>query len=370
MNICLLSDKFPPEKGGLAVSAARLTHGLRAAGHTVTACIVDQSVEAGQVVHNKPQDVIRVGKHRRDDDTFAAWFDCICDLHTAHPFDIIHAYYAVNAGFVGVFAARYLGVPNIVSVRGNDLDRSVFHPGKHVLWTIAHADAITAVTSDLARKARAIAIGIPVKVIFNSEDTERIHPGASDERITADLYTERVPLVGFVGEARQKKGIDPLLHAWQQVITAVPAARLLLIGDVRKEAKALLHEYADDSIWEVRPIQHHLMPAAYNLLDVLVVPSLRDGLPNVLLEGMACGCDVVGSAGGGMVDVIARGENGLLVPKNDPEALAAAITELLNNPDQRQRLGRAARDHIVPNFTLPREVEANVTLYEQLLVDR
>ena len=125
MNILLLSDKYPPDVGGLAVSTRRLAHGLTQSGHTVCVSAPATSVAPGNVAtaEDGGMSVFRIGAHRRADDTLADWFDHIVALHAAHRFDVIHAMYVAQPAFVAVTAARYLGVPSVISARGNDLDR-------------------------------------------------------------------------------------------------------------------------------------------------------------------------------------------------------------------------------------------------------
>ncbi|NDJ61468.1 MAG: glycosyltransferase family 4 protein [Chloroflexi bacterium] len=375
MKICLLSDKYPPERGGLAVSAQRLARGLHGAGHHVTVCVMSAKLPPGQTkrVNYDGVTVYRVGKHDRDDDTLSAWFDAICALHRRlGGFDIIHAYYAVNAGFVGVYAGRYLHTPTIVSVRGNDLERGVFYPAKTggVLWALANADAVTTVTRDLSRKAAALAPGQCIETIFNSVDTETFKPGRVDPRITADLNADGIPLIGFVGEARAKKGFAPLLAAFARVAERRPGARLLLVGGMRPDCEPILSafrtRYPEVEVWDVLHLPHEDLPYIYNLLDVLVIPSLHDGMPNALLEGMASGCAVVASDAGGIPDVMRHERTGILVAPGAIEELAAAILDLLDHPERRRKLGGAARAHMLAHFAPSREIDANVALYNRL----
>lgn len=364
MRICLLSDQFPPQPGGLAVSAHRLASGLNA-----TVCIVSENVVNRQAA----RDVHHVRRDEREDDTLAAWFDAVCHLHTQQPFDAIHAHYAVNAGFVGTYAARTLGIPAVVSVRGNDLDRSLFHPAKRsgILWALQHASAVATVTTEHQHKVQALAPKQRVTTIFNAVDAERFHPGVENVQLQADLNPDGAPLIGFVGEARIKKGIEPLLHALARVTQAIPHARLLLIGGVRRDAKAIFKAFTaahpDVPVWEIRYLPHDLMPAVYHLLDVVVMPSLHDGMPNAILEAMACGRAVIGTRVGGMPDVIRDGVDGLLIPPGDVVKLANAIINLLNHPQHRDQLGTAARDRVLREFTPERELAAYRALYTALI---
>lgn len=375
MNICLLADTFPPDPGGLAISAHRLACGLVAEGHRVHVCIPGQALLPGQTRHTIENglQLHRFGPHRRLDDTRSDWFELVTGLDTQSRFDLLHGYYLVGAGFVTVYAGRYLNLPTIVSARGNDLDRTVFDPAQNgsILWALANATAVTAVSTDLVRKARALAPGQAVQVIPNGVDISLFAPAPRDERLADRLALGDGPLVGFVGEARLKKGLAILLPAFARVAAEFsPTPRLVLIGGARPEAADMLRVFQSQSpgvpIALIPHTAHTDLPGLYNLLDVLVLPSLRDGLPNALLEGMACGRAIVASAAGGIPDAARHNTNSLLVPPGDSGALAEAILTLLRQPQKRAVLGQAARETVSRDFTPAQEVAANLELYARL----
>ncbi|HRQ23157.1 MAG TPA: glycosyltransferase family 4 protein, partial [Anaerolineales bacterium] len=108
------------------------------------------------------------------------------------------------------------------------------------------------------------------------------------------------------------------------------------------------------------------LPAYYSLMDVFAHPSLRDGMPNALLEAMACGLPVISTPVGGALDVIQDGKNGVLVNVNDGNALAEKILELLDDPEKRAALGKNARESIIDRFSPEKELQANLDLYRTL----
>jgi glycosyltransferase involved in cell wall biosynthesis len=101
-------------------------------------------------------------------------------------------------------------------------------------------------------------------------------------------------------------------------------------------------------------------------MDVFVHPSLRDGMPNALLEAMACGVPVVATPVGGAADVIRDGENGLLIPVNDAEALSQAVQKILGDETHGNKLAVNARQTIIERFTPEKELEANLGIYRKL----
>lgn len=372
MNVCILTDKYPPDVGGLAVSSRRLARGLGRAGHAVCVSAPSASIAPGSVASSDDDGapVYRLGPHRRADDTLADWFDHVVALHARFRFDVIHAMYVAQSAFVAVTAARYLGVPSVVSARGNDLDRTAFDPAKfsQISWTLQNASAVTTVTTDLARKAQVIAPGCRPHFVPNGVDAALFAPGPSDPALAASLGLSDAPVITFIGEARRKKGLSVLLLAFAQVCArSNPPPTLLLVGGVRQDDQPILDVFCRQNpqlaVRVVPNVAHDQLPAYYHLTDVLVIPSLRDGMPNALLEGMACERAIVASQVGGMLDVLRDGENGLLVPAGDVDALAKTLLGLMADPARRAQLGQAARVTIESGFTPEREVQHNLEIY-------
>jgi glycosyltransferase involved in cell wall biosynthesis len=108
------------------------------------------------------------------------------------------------------------------------------------------------------------------------------------------------------------------------------------------------------------------MPAYYSLMDIFVQPSLRDGLPNALLEAMACEIPVIASPVGGIVDAVINCRNGRLVSTKNADEWAEAMDELLTDADLRKDLGRAGRQTIKDQFTLQSELDGNLAVYRRL----
>ena len=119
MKIALLSEKYTPDLGGLAISAGRLGDSLAAAGHDVCLFAPTSNLPATiqQTLHSSGVHVTRFGAHKRVDDTVVDWFELIVEEHQREPFDLIHAYFLPMAGFVGTYAGKYLNIP----IQGSNL---------------------------------------------------------------------------------------------------------------------------------------------------------------------------------------------------------------------------------------------------------
>jgi glycosyltransferase involved in cell wall biosynthesis len=105
-------------------------------------------------------------------------------------------------------------------------------------------------------------------------------------------------------------------------------------------------------------------------MDVFVHPSLRDGMPNAVLEAMACEKTVIATPVGGVLDVIQDGVNGYFVNVNDAEGLAEKVAEALSQPEKREAVGGSAREAVLSRFTLEKELQANLNIYESLGVKK
>ncbi|NTW00795.1 MAG: glycosyltransferase family 4 protein [Oscillochloris sp.] len=374
LRLALLSDTFPPDVGGLAISAARLAHGLTACGHTVEVFAPTPSLRPGEMRRTVDGSlhIWRIGAQRKPDETLTDWFDLLVARHTEQPFDLFQAYFVTRAGFVAVYAGRSLGVPSVISARGNDLDRAVFDPAKaaHIRYALEHAHAVTANTRQMVARAAALAPGRQVALIPNGVDSTMFTPGPRDPALAEALGLGTLPVLGFVGEARAKKGLGTLLLAFRALATRRPAA-LWLLGGARpgadRELLELFQRQNPKLTVVVTPyLDHEQMPAYYRQIDVLLMPSQRDGLPNALLEGMATGRAIIGSRAGGIPDALHHEQNGLLVLPNAVEDLVTAAERLLDNADLRTQLGAAARATALHNFSPTTEIEANLAIYRTL----
>jgi len=374
MKIALLSEKYTPDIGGLAISAGRLAMLLTSAGHEIRVFAPTLSLPAPekQTLVRDGISVTRFGEHKRVSDTLVDWFELVVAEHQRDPFDLLQAYYLPQAGFVASYAGNYLGLPSVVSARGNDLERAAFDPARatHILYALQHATAVTTNTTEMVKKAQALVPGLEVTLIPNSLNIHCFVPMSRNEMLAQTLGIEDYPVIGFVGELREKKGMHTLLDAYTKLSKNWHAS-LLILGDVRPGAdKRYLdgykNYYPDTRIKITGFVSPEEMPEYYSLIDLLVLPSLRDGLPNALVEGMSCEKAVIATPVGGIKDVIRDGINGKLVPVRDANHLATAIEELLVDKPLRLKLGKAARETVVKNFTFRKELDANLALYQKL----
>ncbi|HSQ27317.1 MAG TPA: glycosyltransferase family 4 protein [Anaerolineales bacterium] len=375
MKIAILSEKYPPDPGGLSVSTQRLASLLQNSGNLVEVFAPQDSLQPGCKYSVQEGGVIvnRFGAQRRLDDTFADWFELFVDRQVEQPFDLVHGFYLVQAGFLAAYLGNYFHIPSVVSARGNDLDRAVLHPGKaaHILYALQYCTMITANSHELARKAGALAPGKNVEYIPNSVNGDLFSLGQRDEELVQKLEIGNRQVIGFSGEARAKKGLSIQLLAFERIAIRKDVI-LLLVGGVRSgEDLELLNVFQKrNPKLQIKVVPHHpldQMPAYYRLMDVFWMPSLRDGMPNALLEAMSCGKAVLATPVGGIVDLLDHPGIGQMIPAGDVPALADATLDLLDQPERRAAMGKAAREWVLDNFSPSRELKANLDVYQRVV---
>jgi glycosyltransferase involved in cell wall biosynthesis len=301
-------------------------------------------------------------------------------------FDVVHTH-TPKAGLLGQLAARLAGIPVVV----NTLHGFYFHenmsPWPRRFYIAMEKIAALCADSILSQNREdietAIAEGIAnedkLRWLGNGIDITRFAPGAvSDEEkaaLRAELgIPEGVPVVGFVGRLVEEKGILDLLNAARQVAEAESDVRFLFVGPYDEEKPdALKPDVA--RIYGVAERCHFAgmrqdMPAMYALMDLLVLPSYREGFPRAPMEASAMGVAAIVSDVRGCREAVEHEVNGLRFPCGDVEALADAIITLLDDPKRRSAMGGAGRRLAEERFD-ERLVFARVLAeYERLLGER
>lgn len=152
---------------------------------------------------------------------------------------------------------------------------------------------------------------------------------------------------GFVGRLHADKGISTLLDAMRIVLEEVPNARLLIIGG-EEGAELRITGALRESVYLVGQVED--TRPYYSLMDVLVLPSLREGFPNVVLEAAAMEIPSIVSDGTGVVDSVIDEVTGLIATVGSAEEFAAAMVRIAKDPVYREIVGRGAKEHVQKNF--------------------
>lgn len=243
--------------------------------------------------------------------------------------DVVLGSWAYPDGFAAVVAARLLGVPSVVKLHGSDINVMAKLPGprRQTAWALSRAARVVAVSRALADEVAAL--GVPraqIAVVMNGVDAALFHV-RDRAAARSELGLPAGPLALYVGNLKSEKGVLDLVRAWDSVARTVPDARLAMVGGgpLKATLEAALPPRA--SLFGPRPLGE--IPTWMAACDILVLPSHIEGTPNVVLEALACGRRVVATAVGGVPDLITNDALGALVPAQQPDALAAALTQAL-----------------------------------------
>ena len=239
-------------------------------------------------------------------------------------------------------------------------------------------DRYITVSDDLNRWLRH-EIGVPesrIETIYNGVDADRFCPpgpgnGPGRDVLPAGFAPEGTIVIGTIGRLDPLKNQLGLVEAFLQVLEKRPALRrnlrLVIVGDgdQRREIEAALYaRNAHDLAW--LPGFRDDTPALYRSFDIFVLPSLREGISNTLLEAMASGRPVIAARVGGNPEIVPEGKAGQLVPP-DPQSFADAILNYLDHPELMRAHGEGGRAHTLQNFSLQAMMEKYDRVYRTLL---
>ncbi|MEA3399796.1 MAG: glycosyltransferase family 4 protein [Armatimonadota bacterium] len=297
-----------------------------------------------------------------------------------HAFDIIHAH-SSKAGMLARLAAWRAGNPaaRIYSPHAFAFTMDVSR-WRQVLYLLAErlAGRITDILictcdseRELAVRHRIVPPGRAV-VVRTGVDLRVFHPGSEGHRVRREMdLPDRHRLVGSVGAMVEQKGHRFLVEAAPLVLEEMPHTTFVLAGDGALRAELQERAAALALGRRMRFLGHRDdVPRILAALDLFVMPSLWEGMPYALVEAMAVGLPVVGSAVPGIVDLIEPGRTGWLAPPADAEGLAAGILQALREEGVSARMAQAGRDLVVREHSRERMLAALAGIYERVAEDR
>jgi glycosyltransferase involved in cell wall biosynthesis len=285
-----------------------------------------------------------------------------------------------KAGLLGTLAARACGVPvRVYMLRGLKLETASGVKRWILLWAerLAAACATVVLCNSESLRAEALALGVApaskLKLLgvgsSNGVDTERFAPGPSDVRARLGLRRDALVL-GFVGRLTRDKGLPELVEAFEGIAAREPRAELLLVGwfDAAEDAV----DAAMRARIEGNPRIHRTgfvedTAPYYRAMDVLLLPTWREGFPNVVLEAEATGIPVITTISTGSRDSVVPEVTGLLIPPGYPSAIEEAALKLLGDEERRLQMGAAARAWVQQHYTDTDVLGRTADFYKGLL---
>ena len=376
LRVALLTREYPPEVyGGAGVHVAYLARELASLVDVTVHC---QGADRPGAVAHRPWDHLAganpaLGVMSADLSMTAA----------AGSADVVHSH-TWYANLAGHLAALLYGVPHLVTVHSLEPLRpwkAEQLGGGYALssWcervAVESAAAVVAVSAGMRDDVLGAYPAVSpdrVRVIRNGIDTAEYAPDPATDVLDAYGVAPDRPSVIFVGRITRQKGVPVLLRA---AAALDPAAQLVLCAgqpdtaELAAEVEALvadLRAARSGVIWIPEMLPKRAVIQLLSHATVFACPSLYEPLGIVNLEAMACGTAVVASAVGGIPEVVSDGETGLLVPPDDPGALAGALNALIADPARATALGRAGRERAVAEFGWQAVAEQTAALYAEL----
>lgn len=337
--------------GGAEVWLVDVMHGLTRRGHEVTlVCRPGTILEKNARAENF--DVVAVPM-RGDFDPDTVWR--MMKLMRTRRIDIVSTNMDKELRFGGL-AARLAGRVAVVP------SREVDYPLKNKLhYRFTYNCLADHVLANSASTKNSLLMNAPwlnpdrIEVIYKGIDPAPYagHPGDGLALRRELGIPDAAPVIGFVGQIIERKGIPDLLQALPRIVENLPGVKLLLVGEGK------LSQFVEEKTRELGVSDHVIacgfrrdIPAVMKAIDMLLLPSVVEGFGYVLVEAMAAGKPVVATNVSSIPEIVEDGVSGILVGVHNPEALASACVAMLTMPDRGRAMGERGRRVVLEKFTL------------------
>lgn len=404
MRIVILTNEYPPHVyGGAGVHVEYLTRELSRLGdgaHSVRVlCFGDQEVRQGNLsvegVHPELTFPSHDPRHQKFLDTMLRDLAMAGRVERA---DVVHCH-TWYSHFAGCLVKQLAGARLVLTTHSLEPHRpwkveqlgTAYRASSWVEKTAyQNADGVVAVSEAMRRDVHEL-YGVPqerIRVIHNGIDLDQYRPTIDPAVLTRYGIDPAKPYVLFVGRITRQKGIIHLVNAVKylrpgaQVVLCAGAPDTPEIGaEMTAKVEQARREAADPIVWIQQMLPKEDIIPIYSQAALFVCPSVYEPFGIINLEAMACGTPVVASAVGGIKEVVVPGETGLLVPftargatdfePRAPDAfardLAAAINDLLADPERRRRMGERSRRRVEQHFSWMSIARRTLEFYQDLV---
>ncbi|KYZ76405.1 hypothetical protein AXX12_08200 [Anaerosporomusa subterranea] len=381
MNICMLllgtfhEGNFPAT--GADLQATTQARGLADNGLSLTIIAKRNSSNSKRHEMIDGVEVYRIGPKG----TYLAWIIYILCKNKSK-LDVVHIHGQHIAGAVAIITSKLLSIPTVLKITIGGRTRARMGIDKLFPKWLRVFRRIMNKISSLASAYLAISDEISQELIesgFHPDRIFRIANGVDRQRFykiaPSDIYDARKELglptdkkiVLYSSRLVFRKGFDLVLSAWPEITKRDPNAQLVVIGNGEREmenALARLSKSNEGSITYVGSVNN---PAPYlAVCDAFVFPSRKEGLPNALLEAMACGCACAASDIGGSRDIMIHEKTGLLFPSGDAKVLAESVLRLLSDAAMAGQLRINAHNLITKQYDIQIVAQDLCSLYNRL----
>ena len=377
LRVAMLTREYPPEVyGGAGVHVEYLAKALTGLVDLTVHC---QGSPRPEAIAHQPWDQLAGASQ-----ALQVMSTDLAMTAAAGGADVVHSH-TWYANLAGHLSSLLYGVPHVLTAhsleplrpwKAEQLGGGYALSGWCERTAIESAAAVIAVSRGMAADIRSAYPAVPadrVHIIYNGIDAAQYQPDAGRDVLDRFGIDPDRPSVVFVGRVTRQKGLPVLLRAAEWID---PAAQLILCAgqadtaELQAEVTGLVdHLRATRSgvIWLPGMLAKREVIQILSHATAFACPSLYEPLGIVNLEAMACGCAVVASAVGGIPEVVADRQTGLLVPPGDAEALASALNSVLRDPELALAFGTHGRERAIAEFSWDSVAAQTAALYESLV---
>ncbi|MEW5961595.1 MAG: glycosyltransferase [Chloroflexota bacterium] len=285
--------------------------------------------------------------------------------------DLVHVFFGIPDGPIGWVFKRVYGLPYLISLRGADVPSDeVKRFARHyqllrplIRWLWRDADALVAVSNGLRSYARETVPDLPIEVIPNAIELSVFTP-------PRQRHHEGPLRLLFVGRFNAFKNVETLLEAVDRLRQqGVDNFEMQLVGEGERRAnleRLAVEKGLTRHVRFLGWVGREAIVERYRQADLFVTATTWEGMPNTVLEAMACGLPIVATRASGLDQLVKEGVNGYLVAINDPDALADRLASLIDNPYERRRMGKESRKIAEQEFDWEYITEQYVEIYKRI----
>ncbi len=367
LRLLLISYEYPPLGGGLGKAVRQTALELEKLGHEV-AILTSRFGDLPSADSDGPLRVTRIpvlrrhANHARLIDVLSFGVSGVLmskrRLRDFRP-DVVIAYLTVPSGVVGAWLSRRWGVPLLTLLRGTDVPgHRELEPWMHqaagplIRWIWRRSSHVISNSEAMARQAEGAVAGLSVSTVHNGVDLDRYRPPEPGCRSAAPVR------VLYSGRLVKVKRLDAVIRTWAEVVRKSQAPLVLDLagfGPERDVLERLVSELGlGDSVRFLGYLDEERMIRAYQEASLFVSFSRDEGLPNSVLEAMACGLPLVLSDIGPHREILADSGAGVLADPDDPDSLGSSLLRMIHSPEERELMGQLGRTSVEGRFSWKR----------------
>lgn len=374
MKILIVSHEFPPLGGGGANACYYLTRGYVKQGHEVTVLTANYKGLPNREVINGTT-VIRVNSKRKHRDhcsffemasyLMKAFFSVNC-LVKKEKYDVCQVFFGIPSGPIGYWLKKRYKMPYIIRFGGGDIPGAqeryaqiykIIAPFLKIIWK--NADGLVANSEGLRDRALGFYNKKEIEIISNGVDTDYFVP------CTQGKSFEEVKIL-FVSRLIEGKGLQFIIPELENINSnSDKGIKLIVIGDgpYRMQLEQIAREFKVEKYvrFEGHKKKDEIL-TYYQQADIFILPSKREGMPNVVLEAMGCGLPIVMTPCEGAKELVV--DNGVIAEQNE---FVKELERLLKNGSLMEKMGAASRERAVKEFSWDRTVNKYLDLIKRFV---